>query len=539
MIEYGTHPDDPVEDHPRRRAVQSDVAERVTGAMMLNRFRYVPGIGWHEFTGGRWLIDAGRNDAVREATRAFIRQRIDELRMNQRETEAEAWKGCLRRTELDDITILMRGMLGVATPADQLDRHHDYVNCTNGVVDLRTGSRMASTPSMLMTKQAGAPYDPAARSDTWNEVLAAVPLDVRDWLQLRIGQALSGWTEDSLVLTVGGGQNGKSAFMKAIMRAFGDYAKLISHRVLMQGASNQHPTELMDLRGLRMAVLEETPEEGNLDTHQLKTIIGTPQINARKMRQDNITFNTTHTLFINTNHYPVVSTTDHGTWRRLVACRFPFKFVAEDPRAGERLGDPTIKHRIDSDPTLPAAALAWAIRGARRWYEDPDALHTLPPAVRDATDAWRSDSDVGFQFAQEHLELSRTALLPVAVMAAKFGEFLEAQGKRRWSNQTINARLPQSIRAALGQEVVPDRIRITDRHRLGTADPFDQVRHALVPDQFVRAWIGVRLRAPGQANVDNMLTDRGLEPAQLELEADTTRLDQIEVSRGVRVIREG
>jgi len=511
VIDYGNDPDQPVEDQPRRRAVQSDVAERVAGAMMINRFRYVAGLGWHEFTGGRWRFDPGA-DAVREATRAFVRQRVDELRMSQREVEAEAWKGCLRRSELDDIVVLMRGMHGIATISDELDRHHDYVNCPNGVIDLRTGGWLVSSPTMLMTKQTGAAFDPAARSAVWDEVLNAVPADVREWLQLRIGQALSGWTEDSLVLTVGGGQNGKSAFMKAIMRAFGDYAGMISHRVLLQGSANQHPTELMDLRGLRLAVLEETPEEGSLDTHQLKTIIGTPKITARRMRQDSITFDTTHTLMINTNHYPVVATTDHGTWRRLVAVLFPFRFVASDPREGERLGDPSIKHRIDSDPTLPMAALAWAVRGARRWYDDRDSLHALPPAVQDATDAWRADSDVGYQFAQEYLELCPNALVPVTVMAEKFGEFLEAQGKRKWSNQTINTRMPQSIKAALGREAVAERVQINDRHKLGVFDPFEQAKHALVTGKFLRAWVGVRFRAPDHQHeaADETWTERGL-----------------------------
>lgn len=474
--------------------MQSDVAERVVAGMLVNRFRYVGGIGWHEYLAGRWRNDPGRADSVREATRSYIRQRVDELRMTSRDVEAEAWKGCLRRQEIDDVVILMRGMHGVATDSTELDRHHDLVNCQNGILDLRTGYLRAPSASMLMTKQAGTSYDASARSDTWDEVLEAVPVDAREWLQLRIGQALSGWTEDSLVLTVGGGQNGKTAFMKAIMRAFGDYAGMVSHRVLVQGAAGQHPTELMDLRGLRLALLEETPEEGNLDTHQLKTIIGTPSIAARKMRQDSITFDTTHTLFINTNHFPVVPTTDHGTWRRLKAIRFPFRFVNADPRVGEKLGDPSIKHRIDNDPTLPMAALAWAVAGARRWYEDNDALHVLPPAVQEATDAWRADSDVGYQFAQEHLALKPHSLIPVTYLAEKFNDFLESQGKRKWSNQTINSRLPSSIHAALGAAAYADRMRVTARHQLGITDVFDAARQALVADKFLRAWSGVTFK---------------------------------------------
>jgi putative DNA primase/helicase len=364
------------------------------------------------------------------------------------------------------------------------------------VLDLRSGFLGRHNPALLLTKQTGAEYHDDATSDTWSEILEAVPVDVRPWLQVRLGQALSGYAEDSLVLTVGGGQNGKSAFMSAIMRAFGTYADLVSHRILLQTTPGQHPTELMDLRGLRLALLEETPEEGNLDTHQLKTIIGTPMISARRMRQDPITFPTTHSLFVNTNYYPLVATTDHGTWRRLVAVRFPFTYVTDDtPLAewgpGARRGDPDLKARIQRDDALPAAALAWVVQGARAWYEDRAALHRVPPSVTEATREWRADSDVGYQFAAAHLLPDSNALVPVAYMAEKFNEFLEAQGKRKWSNRTITGRLPQSIAAVHGKEVTPDRLRVLPRHVLGIQDPFDGARNAFKTD-FVRAWEGLR-----------------------------------------------
>jgi putative DNA primase/helicase len=281
----------------------------------------------------------------------------------------------------------------------------------------------------------------------------------------------------------------------------------------------------MSLQGLRLALLEETPEEGNLDTHQLKTVIGTPYITARKMRQDDVTFETTHTLFVNTNHYPLVATTDHGTWRRLTALRFPFRFV--DPvdghrlAAGERWGDTDLKARIQRDPELPAAALAWIVEGARRWVVDKAAIHVLPPSVRDATDEWRADSDVGYQFAGEHLELSPHALVPVDYMLTRFNEYLEQHGKKPWSNRVVAGRLPGSIRAALGVEVAPAVVKVQERHYSGISEPFGLAKHVMpAAGKTMRAWSGVRFRAPESAYtsaVDGSLTEGG---HQLELEAE-------------------
>jgi P4 family phage/plasmid primase-like protien len=498
MLDYGTNGDADVEIQPRGVGVQGDLAERVVVNVLMGRFRFVAGIGWHEYTGGRWISVPRSSKLVRDVIREYISQRVDDLRAGDRDGQASLWKAALTNQHINGILFFAEAMNGVLTSHEDLDHGPDLVNCQNGVLDLRTGFMNRHSPGQLLTKQTGAPYDPDARSSTWADILEAVPADTRDWLQVRLGQALSGYSEDSLVLTVGGGQNGKSTFMDAIMRAFGTYADQVSHRILLQTMPGQHPTELMDLRGLRLALLEETPEEGNLDTHQLKTIIGTPRITARRMRQDSITFPTTHSLFINTNHYPLVSTTDHGTWRRLVAARFPFKFINPDGdlqlQAGERWSDPDLKARIQRDPDLPAAALAWVVEGARRYYEDRAALYRLPPSVEAATEEWRADSDVGYQFATECLELAPNHLVPVTYLTEKFNEYLEAQGKRKWSNRVISGRLPQSIHAALGREIVADRLRVHTRHMLGIIDPFDMARHTLKADTFLRAWDGIRFK---------------------------------------------
>jgi P4 family phage/plasmid primase-like protien len=488
---------------PRVVGVQGDIAELVAVNVLIGRFRYVAGLGWHQYVGGCWVELPKTSNLVHDAVREFLKMKVDDYRAEDRGGQASLWKAALTHRFVGGVLGLAMNMNGVLADPSELDHGPDLVNCRNGVLDLRTGMINRHNPGLLLTKQTGATYEPGAQSRTWDQLLEAVPTDVRPWLQLRFGQALSGWSEQSLVLTVGGGQNGKSTFMAAVLRAFGSYAGLISHRVLLQSNSGQHPTELMDLRGLRLALLEETPEEGNLDPHQLKAVVGTPYITARRMRQDSITFKASHSLFINTNHYPLVSTTDHGTWRRLVACRFPFTFVtpgdAEELRAGERWGNPDLESLIDRDPDLPAAVLAWVVEGARRWYAQRASLHTLPPSVRQATTEWRADSDVGYQFADEFLELAPHHLIPSSYLTDKFNEFLEAQGKRKWSARVVTGRLPKSIEAALGREVGTDRRRVLARHVLGIADPFDSHTHTLKPETFVRAWEGIRFKSDNGA----------------------------------------
>src|SRR5690606_37234525 len=174
-----------------------------------------------------------------------------------------------------------------------------------------------------------------------------VPEDVRDWYQVRVGQAFTGHTptDDLLIVQQGGGENGKSTLSVPLQKAAGGYFVLVSHRVLL-GNPDQHPTETMDLMGARYALMEETPESRRLDVNQLKSTIGTPVLKARRMRQDPVSFEASHTMFINTNYAPAVAETDHGTWRRLMLMKYPYTFRkrAEDVLdENDRLGDPGLR----------------------------------------------------------------------------------------------------------------------------------------------------------------------------------------------------
>lgn len=449
----------------------------------------------------------------------------------QAKRQADMWLNLLSAGKISSITKLCRGMDGVITRSTDFDAHPDLLNCENCVVDLRSGDQLPHDPDLLLTHMAGGEYIPGATSALWDKALESIPQvdgyrdgeapaefvkrfldeDLRSWFQLRVGQAATGHTpdDDALVVSAGGGENGKSAVMLAIMRALGSYARLISHRVLI-AQPGQHPTELMDLRGLRLALLEETPEEGRLDTHQLKTTIGTPYITARRMRRDDVTFKTSHSLFVNTNFLPQVDTTDHGTWRRLKAMPWPYRFRREGlplETEDDRRGDPTLKPKLATNPTVPAAVLGWIVQGAMRWYRDEQVMIEDPEPVRESTADWRALTDVGFQFATERLIGSSTHFITGEAYRREFTEFLTAQGKREWSAQTINTRMPDSLAAAgiivTATPAKPAKVRKGDTLSSPPAAPNTWGVAAPPPEavpegKVVRMWRGVRFRTEAE-----------------------------------------
>ena len=104
---------------------------------------------------------------------------------------------------------------------------------------------------------------PAPRTPTGRRRCAALPdIEVADWLQVRFGQSITGYPTPDDVMTFlnGGGENGKTTMVDAIRESLGyDYAVTLPDRVLLANTGD-HPTELMTLRGARLAFMEELPE---------------------------------------------------------------------------------------------------------------------------------------------------------------------------------------------------------------------------------------------------------------------------------------
>lgn len=435
--------------------------------------------------------------------------KVDEHRRQQdREREqADIWLNMLQDGKLQAIARIARRTDAVRVTADELDQHPDLLNVRNGVIDLRTGELGPHDPELLITKLAAAEYRPGAAHPLWTKALTAVHPDLHEWLQERFGQSATGHppNDDRMLVNDGLGENGKTTVINAVKLVLGDYAGLVPHKALL-GEPGAHTTELMTFRGLRMAVLEETPEEGHLDMHRVKMTVGTPEITARLMRRDNVTFRATHTMWINTNHLPQVSTTDRGSWRRLARVPWPFTYVQEEPtESHHRPVDRTVRPALLIDPAddVRAAVLAWVIEGARRLYAGEGVLAALPPAVVESTQAWRVDSDVALLFTREMLVGDEGALITTQDMQDALNAFVEQRSQRRWGAPTVKTRLTDALAAAGirgGHSYGRVKAGVVQSARPDSGDPFAMAAAArngngtVQPGATVRAWFGVRFR---------------------------------------------
>jgi putative DNA primase/helicase len=134
------------------------------------------------------------------------------------------------------------------------------------------------------------------------------------------------------------------------------------------------------------------------------------------MRKDFFSFEPSHTIFMITNHKPVVDGSDEALWRRLVVVPFEQTFSGDDAQAG-------LKELLESEPD---AILSWMIEG---WVTYRQQGLDIPNGVRAATEAYKADSDAVGRFIEECLYLTQFGTVPSGKLFATWQKWCLANGE--------------------------------------------------------------------------------------------------------------
>lgn len=443
-------------------------------------WRWSKGLGWVSWDGRRWVprVDEEAVEAVRLAAvdvytlavkRGVVGAKLAEL------------KKLLTTRRIKDLAALARGVLSV-NPA-LFDAHPDLLNVGNGVVDLRTGRLQEHDRGLLLTRITDTDYVAGAVHEDWEQVLSCMDEPVRDWMQVRFGQAATGWptSDDVLPIGQGGGSNGKSTLLAGLFTALGDHITLVPEK-LLRASPNDHPTELMSLRGVRVAVIDETPEAGVLNVPRLKAMLGTTMMTARSVFKDNVTWRATHSLFVMTNYKPNVAETDHGTWRRLAMVVFDRKFKRDD-----RFRDRVMRGKDG----IAEAALYWVVTGARRWYANERVLPTAPDRVVADTRDWRGDSDLIMAYVDDRLVFDPECTVLSSDLLEDFNDWLRVAGQSQWSAKLFASRFG-SHDVVTGNGVI--------KRRGWAGQRLVRSEQSLGPaSEDQRVWSGIRWRRAGDS----------------------------------------
>lgn len=450
---------EPAPQVEHERYTDAFMSARLVREALAGRFIYTAALGWLAWDGQRWaeVVEDLVHEAGRQWTLAGYLAAVETYRRAAAagtvdwpigdDPDIKGWAGLQNAGRISSLVKLARAIGGIFRDAGDFDQDPALLNTPSGVVDLRSKALMPHDPARLITKITTVPYVPGAESEHVKTALGALPDDTHDWLQLMLGEATTGASGERMVLLTGGGRNGKTALMGAIYTALGGYAAKVPNTLLLKARSQGAATpEKMTLRGIRLAYMEETPEDGYLDANVAKDLLDAAVIDGRYLYKNTVTWVPTHSIFLNTNHPPTVTATDEGTWRRMARVDFPYRYRKADEeleRETDRRGDPRLKDRLREKPGAQAALLAWLVEGAHRFYAagSVEEAGPTPDSVAASVRKWRADSDDLLRFMDACMEFEPDGWVSSTDLYAEFARWQKVNGQSALSSKTFSSRM--------------------------------------------------------------------------------------------------
>jgi putative DNA primase/helicase len=137
----------------------------------------------------------------------------------------------------------------------------------------------------------------------------------------------------------GSGSNGKSLLVDLMAATLGDYKGTVPITLVtdVRGKIGGTSDEVIKLKGVRYAVMQEPSKNVRLNEGIMKELTGGDPIQARGLYSESEIFIPQFKLAVGTNNLFDIDSNDDGTWRRIRKITFPSKFVDE----GEHYEDDT------------------------------------------------------------------------------------------------------------------------------------------------------------------------------------------------------
>ncbi len=276
---------------------------------------------------------------------------------------------------------------GIPASPDDFDAYPDYLNCQNGIINLRNGELMPHDANFMMSKISFSEYDTTgAPPKLWLSFLNDVTngdKELQKYIQLCIGYSISGSNrEQCAYFLYGMGNNGKSTFLDTISDLLGGYsANTQPETIMMKKFGDGASSDIARLKSARFVTCEEPTEGVRLNEGLLKQLTGGSKITCRFLYGDEFEYTPEFKIWVATNHKPVIRGTDIGIWRRIKLIPFEVNIPKEKV-------DKNMKWKLRKEfPQI----MRWAVEGCIKWQKDGIAE---PSCVQDAVKEYKQEMDL-------------------------------------------------------------------------------------------------------------------------------------------------
>ena len=316
---------------------------------------------WYNFRDHRWVLDKGH----------YLRGKISKDLFNIYGKKAEQYEAEMAEYQEDDdrrqflkkkagLIHQIKIKLKTTTHKDHIMREaselfydeyfvknmdsNKYLLCfNNGVVDFKTKTFRPGYPSDYITKCTNVTYVHYNETDTeWKKMsdeliefmkkLFPIP-DLNKYMWDHLSSCLIGTNKNQTFNVYhGSGSNGKSLLTDLMSATLGEYKGTVPINLVtdMRGKIGGTSDEILKLKSIRYAVMQEPSKNVKLNEGVMKELTGGDPIQARGLYAESETFEPQFSLVVCTNNLFDIDSNDDGTWRRIRKCPFPSKFVDDD-----------------------------------------------------------------------------------------------------------------------------------------------------------------------------------------------------------------
>jgi P4 family phage/plasmid primase-like protien len=250
---------------------------------------------------------------------------------------------CIKLKKTNDKNNIMREAMEIFFDKDFIKNMdaNKYLLCfSNGVIDFRTKSFRQGYPQDYITKTTGIPYIQYNYNES-KEISDEITTFMK---QLFPQEGLCRYMWDHLSASLigakkehafniyrGSGSNGKSILTDLMSQALGEYKGTVPITLVTEkrGTIGGTSSEIIQLKGVRYAVMQEPSKDAVINEGILKELTGGDPIQARALYSDSEIFEPQFSLVVCTNALFEIKSNDDGTWRRMKLADFVSKFVSE------------------------------------------------------------------------------------------------------------------------------------------------------------------------------------------------------------------
>lgn len=323
------------------------------------------------------------------------------------------WNSWRSNLEKEVVTALLRE----ATIVNEMNIEKNFINLTNGMLDLQHFELVNHSPSYLSTVQLPIAFNPNARAPKFARFIQEIALSNQSLmrvLQEFVGYAISGETKaEKAFYLYGGGANGKSVLATVITKLVGqEYVSTIP----LAEFGQRFGLESLINKTVNIAAENELGGKA-FKTENFKAIVSGDLINIELKYRSSISYKPYCKLVFLVNNLPDSMDVTSGYFRKLMIIPFKRTFKPEERNVN------LTNELIDELPGI----LNWALIGLKRLQENN---YQFSPCemIEKAYDTYYLEQNPVKEYYLEHIRLNSTCRTKQADFHNMYLRWLDMQG---------------------------------------------------------------------------------------------------------------